>query len=154
MCAGIAQGLGKFQLHFPSLQDEKKAGIRTSVRSLRVTPDMIWQAKPLFTDKLKTENVRYGMLANEPGEGNLHFIQRNFEGDFEFDILFSHKPTSAMTTLSLTDAIRGALATFSSRLKSVYHPQAPFVDERHIEFSKSFNNMRIRLKSQDFHSKR
>ena len=138
LCGGIAKGLGKFRLHFPSLQDEKKAGTRTSVRSLRVPPDTIWQTKPIFTDKLKTEAARHGMLANDPGEGNLHFIQRNFEGDFEFDILFSHKPNpTAMTTLGLTEAIRDALATFSSRFKSVYHPQSPFADEQHIEFSKS-----------------
>ena len=138
MCAGIAEGLGKFQLHFPSLQDEKKASTRTSVRSLRVAPGAIWQAKSLFTDKLKTEEIQYGMLANKPGEGNLHFIQRSFEGDFEFDIHFSHKPTSTpMTTSGLTDAIQSALATFNSRFKSVYHPQAPFEDERHIKFSKS-----------------
>ena len=138
MCAGIAKGLGKFRLHFPRLQNEKKAGERTSMRSLSVPPDTIWQAKSLFIEKLKTEDVQYGTLANKPGKGNLHFIQRSFEGEFEFDILFSHEPTStAMTALGLTDAIGDALATFSSRFKSVYEPQAPFRDEHHIKFSKS-----------------
>ena len=138
ICTGISKGLGEFQLQYPRLQGEQNVGTRTSVRSLKVPPDTIWQAKSLFTDKLKTEEIRYGMLANKPGEGNLHFIQRNVDGEFEFDILFSQPPTStAMTTLGLTQSIRDALATFSSRFKSVYHPKPPFGDEQHIKFAES-----------------
>ena len=135
--AGKATGLGKFQVPFPSVQD-KRAIIRTSIRRLTVPPDMIWQTKSLFTDQLKTENVHDGMVPDKPGKGNLHFIQINFEGDSQFDIHFSHEPTStAMTALGLTETIRDALTTSGSCFKPVYHPQAPFGDERHINFPKS-----------------
>lgn len=116
-CAGKATGLGKCQVPFLSVQDEK-ASIRTSIRSLTVPPDMVWQAKSLFTDQLKEKNVHDGMVADKTGKGNLHFVQRNFEADFQFDILFSHEPTSTvMTTLGLTEAIRDALTTFGSRFE-------------------------------------
>ncbi len=78
------------------------------------------------------------MVAHNPGEGNLHFVQKSFEGGFEFDVLFSSDSISeAMTSSSLTEGIQDALSTFSKRFQSVYSPQEPFQDEQHMKFSQS-----------------
>lgn len=67
------------------------------------------------------------MIADDPGQGNLHFVQKTFQGGFEFDILFSSDSSSkAMTSTSLTEAIQDALSTFGKRFESIYSPRAPF----------------------------
>lgn len=138
VCDGTMVDLHNFKLQIPDHRADSDSRQRTSVKSLTVPTGTIWQAKSIFLDQLKGSSSHEGMVADNPGEGNLHFVQKSFEGVFEFDILFSPDPVSeAMTSVSLTEGIQDALSTFSERFQSVYLPKAPFHDEQHIKFSQS-----------------
>lgn len=138
ICKGTMVGFHDFKLQIPDHRVDSDSRKRTSVKSLTVAADTIWQAKSIFTDRLKGSNSHEDMAADNPGEGNLHFVQKIFEGGFEFDILFSPDPISeAMTSKSLTKAVQDAMSTFNERFRSVYPPQAPFQDEQYIKFSQS-----------------
>jgi mannosyl-oligosaccharide glucosidase len=138
VCDGTTVGLRNFRLQIPDHRADSDSLQRTSVKSLTVPADTIWQAKSIFTSQLKGSDSHEGMVADDPGEGNLHFVQKSFEGGFEFDVLFSSESISEyMTSTSLTEGIQDAVSTFSKRFQSVYLPQAPFQDEQHIEFSQS-----------------
>lgn len=138
VCEGTIVGLYNFKLQIPDRRADSDCRQRTSVKSLTVPADTIWQAKPIFISQIKGSNSHKVMIADNPGEGNLHFVQKNFGGGFEFDVLFSQDPTSeAMTSESLTEGIHDALSTFTERFHSLYPPQAPFQNEQHIKFSQS-----------------
>ena len=137
-CNDTAASLGKFKVRIPNHGAARDAHQETSVKSLTVLADSIWQAKSKFTDRLRSSDSHEGMVADEPGEGNLHFVQKIFEGGFEFDILFSSDSVSeAMTSNSLTEGIQDALSTFSQRFKLAYAPQAPFQEEQYLKLSHS-----------------
>lgn len=82
-------------------------------------------------------------IQNLPGPGNMHMIQKVFEGPFEFDILFT--PASAAkqaTSKDLTKAINTVTKSFSEKYIKALKPQAPFGDDKHLVFSKAlFSNL-------------
>ncbi len=138
VCDGTTVGLRNFKVQIRDYRADSDSLQRTSVKSLTVPVDTIWQAKSIFTNQLKGSDSYEGMIADNPGEGNLHFVQKSFEAGFEFDVLFSSDSISdAMTSGSLTESIQDALSTFSKRFQSVYSPQAPFQDEQYMELSQS-----------------
>lgn len=138
VCSGTMAGSRSFKLRFPGHREDSDSLLRTSVTSLTVPVDNIWQAKSIFTNQLKSDDSYEGMIAGNPGEGNLHFVQISFKGNFEFDALFSSDSTSAeITSSSLTEGIQDALNTFYERFQAVYLPQAPSRDEQHKKFSQS-----------------
>lgn len=138
VCDGTMVGMPNFKVQIPDHGADSDSLPRTSVKSLTVPADSIWQAKSIFTHQLKGSDSHEGMIADNPGEGNLHFVQKSIEGGFEFEVLFSSDSISeAMTSSSLTEGIQDALSTFSKRFESVYAPHAPFQDEQHIKFSQS-----------------
>jgi len=136
VCNGAMIGLGNFKMDFLDHETDSDPPPRTSVKSMTVPADTIWQAKSIFTDQLKGSDSHEGMIAHNPGQGNLHYVQKRFEGGFELDVLFSSETTpKAMTSDTLTDCIQEALSTFSERFKSIYAPQAPFQDQQYVKFS-------------------
>ena len=116
VCEGTTTGLGSFTLE---IAVGRTAGCRfpeSSVKTLTVLNDTIWQAKSIFTDELNGSDSQNGMISHDAGEGNLHFVQKNSEEEFEFDILFSTESESeAFTFDSLTKGIDKALSTFDKR---------------------------------------
>ena len=137
VCDGTVAGLRNFKVQIPDNRAHSDSLQRTSVKSLTVPVDIIWEAKTIFTNELKGSGSHDGMVADNPGEGNLHFLQQSFEGGFEFDVLFSDSISGVMTSSALTRGIQDAFSTFSLRFESVYSPQAPFRDEQHVKFSQS-----------------
>lgn len=138
VCEGTIASLPNFKVQIPDHRADSDSLQKTSVKSLKVPADTLWQAKSVFTNQLKDTESHEGMVADNPGEGNLHFVQKSFVGGFEFDILFSSDSISeAMTSSSLTEGIEDALSTFGKRFQSVYSPSAPFQDEQHVKFSQS-----------------
>ena len=126
-----------FELRIPDSHDSNSL-LGLSVQSLAIPTDTIWEAKSIITKHLESADSHDGMIAHNPGEGNLHFVQKTFEGRFVFDVLFSSDSASeAMTFSSLTQGIPDGLSMFSELFESVYSPQAPFHDEQHIKFSQS-----------------
>ena len=131
---------------------------RTIVGSLQVEDANIWQAKALVFQHMKTEVdemiALYGQenapppwqiftVANNIGEGNMHFVQKIFDGAFEFDIMFSSASApEPMTEGTITKAIKSATKSFSERFASVLAPKAPFNKSKYQTFAHSmFSNL-------------
>ena len=137
-CHGTVSSLGAFLVNVSAHWTNGESPYKLSVNSVTVSADTLWQAKSLFVDQLKSGDADVGMIADNPGRGNLHFIQQTFEGPFEFDVLFSlDSALNAMTSTSLTEAIGGSLSTFAEHFRSTYSPQTPFQDKQYIQFSQS-----------------
>lgn len=137
-CAGSSPGLDNYRVLIPGQPVNDSSFLRTSVKSLTVPANTIWEAKSIFLDHLKDSGSSDSIIPNAPGEGNLHFTQQSFEGGFEFDILFNTEGEALpMTSASLTTGIETMLSHFSQRFQSVYFPRAPFRDAHHVEFSQS-----------------
>ncbi len=138
VCDGTTVGLGNFRIDFPDHRADTAALQTTAIHSLTVPSDTIWQAKSVLIDLIRNSDSHIGLIANNPGPGNLHFVQKIFEGGFQFDILFSSDPNlDAMASSTLTQRVQHALSAFSDRFESTYAPQAPFQDEQYIKFSQS-----------------
>lgn len=131
---------------------------RTLVHSLQVPPEALWQIKPLVFGSMKTTIEGYVeeytaekmpppwqtyTIQNRPGQGNMHLIEKVFEGAFEFDILF--KPKSREMSFSsdyVTKQIESARKGFDKKYLEVLKPQAPFALSKYLDFSKSlFSNL-------------
>jgi mannosyl-oligosaccharide glucosidase len=132
---------------------------QTVVQSLTYPEEHIWQAKPILFKQLKegvdwlVENQydvieapppwQVYQLANRPGTGNVQIVQKVFEGDFEFDVIFSSE--SADRELTSDDIVREVKQTteaFGERFSSVFPLKAPFNAEKYKKFGKSmFSNL-------------
>ena len=135
-CEGTAVGIGSFKLHAFGDGVRSHPPQSPSVKSLKVPEASVWQAKSTFVEQHKSADAHGGMIADDPGEGNLHLMQGVFDRNFDFDVLFS-SGVDTMTSTSLTEAIQDTTATFDEHFEAVYAPQPPFQDEHHIRFSKS-----------------
>lgn len=153
----ITEGKGDHpHTEHPSFND--KPLDRTLVYSGQVPEDALWQTKAVLFAQLKSEIdqllPRYGeenppppsqvyTIQHQPGRGNIHLIQKVFEGAFEFDILFSSgSAPTPVTSADLTTQIKSVTTSFSTRFTEIFKPQAPFLKERYEEFSKSlFSNL-------------
>ena len=82
-------------------------------------------------------------IQNNPGEGNMHIIQKVFEGPFEFDVLFTPSDSSTTPTSDdITRAIDRIVQNFDQKFIEALAPQAPFKSEKYNAFSKSlFSNL-------------
>lgn len=136
ICVGTTTGLGDFSVQIAHYRGESSRHM--AIKSLTVPKDTIWQAKPTFNDQFKDKINHKGMLVDDPGEGNLHFVQQSFEGEFEFDVLYSSGQSSdAMTSSTLESGVQDASSEFNKRFQSVYSPQTPFGDEQYTMFSQA-----------------
>ena len=81
-------------------------------------------------------------IQNMPGPGNFHMIQKVFEGDFEFDILYTPSSAKVPSASDLTKEIDQATQSFDDKYSNVLGPSKPFGDKDHLTFSKSlFSNL-------------
>ncbi|OCK78107.1 glycoside hydrolase family 63 protein [Lepidopterella palustris CBS 459.81] len=153
----ITQGEGDHpRATHPSYAD--KPLDRAIVHSFQLPEAALWQTKQVLFAHLKNEIdillSKYGednapppaqvyTISNEVGRGNLHLVQKVFEGAFEFDILFSSASSpNPITSEDLTKQIRSVKKNFSSRFSKIFKPNAPFLKGRYEEFSKSlFSNL-------------
>ena len=153
----ITEGKGEHPvMDHPSSKD--KPLDRTLVHSGQVPEEALWQVKALVFSHMKGQIdlliPKYGednlpppaqvyTIQHNPSRGNIHVIQKVFEGPFEFDIIFSSgsAPTK-ITSEDLTEQIESVTTSFSTRFATIFKPQAPFLKERYEEFSKSlFSNL-------------
>ncbi|KAI1406522.1 glycoside hydrolase family 63 protein [Hypoxylon fuscum] len=126
---------------------------KTIVQSLNFPAEHLWQAKAILFQQLKAgvdEIIKeYGaenapppwqvyQLGNRPGSGNVHMVQKVFEGPFEFDILFSSDSSGKDTTSEdLTREIKSTTEAFNDRFAEVFAPQAPFNSDKYRKFGRS-----------------
>ena len=165
---GESDGLGEYKLvvtqgrgfhpvsKHPSYAS--KPADRTIVDSLTVPEQMIWQMKPILFQQLKGEIDKYiekygednapppfqvYTLPNNAGTGNLHLIQKVFEGNFEFDIIFNSRSAGKeYTSQDVTALVDKTSKSFWERFIGIYAPQPPFEFEALQRFtSNMFSNL-------------
>ncbi|KAK4114488.1 glycoside hydrolase family 63 protein [Canariomyces notabilis] len=132
---------------------------QTVVQSLTYPDEVVWQAKPILFKQLKegvdflVENKYDALsapppwqvyqLANRPGAGNVQIVQKTFEGDFEFDILFSSESMGKdITSDDLAREIKETTGAFGERFSSVFALKAPYNTDKFKKFARSmFSNL-------------
>ncbi|KAI5820097.1 glycoside hydrolase [Pyronema omphalodes] len=130
---------------------------RSAYASVQIPPNLVWKAKELLFMKLREKfqslQAKYAndnhppawqtfVVKPEFGPGNLHFIQKVFEGSFEFDVLYSSASASPMTSDVLTAKIAENHETFIKRFGKVFQRQAPFNTEKYSKFAENiFSNL-------------
>ncbi|KAI1814498.1 glycoside hydrolase family 63 protein [Poronia punctata] len=126
---------------------------KTVVHSQTVPVQHLWQAKKLFFQALQTsvnEIVKqFGpesapppwqvyQLPNRAQSGNIHIVQKVFEGPFEFDVLFSSESSGKdITSEDLSREILSTTESFNDRFKELFAPKAPYDSEKYERFGKS-----------------
>jgi mannosyl-oligosaccharide glucosidase len=131
---------------------------KTIVHSYQLKEEDLWQTKPVLFQSLKQNMERiigkYGKehppppfltytLPHKPGPGNLHLVQKVFEGAFEFDIIFNSK-SSGKTYYSrdVSAAILSTQQSFFDRFVATFNTQYPFSIESFQRFSTNmFSNL-------------
>lgn len=153
----VTKGKGDHPQRMHKSYDDKPLD-RTIVHSMRVPDEALWQTKNLVFKGLKEEVEayisKYGQdnipppwqvytLSNEAGIGNLHLIQKVFEGPFEFDVLFSSASAEKeVTSEELTQRIKTVTDSFKKKFGRIFKLQAPFGEVKYQEFAKSmFSNL-------------
>jgi mannosyl-oligosaccharide glucosidase len=168
--SGTSKELGDFRLEITSGPETNKHPAeshetyadkpldRTMVVSMTVPEDALWQTKGIMFKHMKDEIdayvAKYGdksspppwqvfTIANRPGTGNLHMVQKVFEGPFQYDILYtSGSAEEPVTSEKLTEKIDAVLKSFSDRFLKVLAPKAPYDSAKYERFAKSiFSNL-------------
>ena len=136
LCEGSTTGLGNFQFLVTKKTAGQGANRMSSIQSLTVLQDTVWQAKSIFLDRLSDNDDDEILVVDSPGEGNLHFVQMVFRGDFEVNADFSPVPDSHDDmSMDPSKRLQDTIALFHDRFQAVYSPQRPFRDEQHNVFS-------------------
>ncbi|KAG5437789.1 hypothetical protein PCANB_000503 [Pneumocystis canis] len=132
-----------------SISKEKHLN-RTMYLSMMVPHKNIWMAKDLLLSALSksvnnyyekySENIPppslFYTLPNIGGQGNLHFIQKIFQGPFEFNILYSSLNNS-ITSHQLENKIISNSKLFQKRFGKTFPFTAPFNSNKYTNFSQS-----------------
>jgi mannosyl-oligosaccharide glucosidase len=165
---GESEGLGKYKLtvtagrgNHPAAShpaDKEKPLDRTLVHSFSVPENVLWQAKPIMFKNMKEQIdeylEKYGeenapapwqvyTITNNPGPGNMHMIQKVFEGDFEFDIIYSSASAGKeYTSQDVSQFIKLTTQGFWARFIDSFDPKPPFDVETLQRFSSNmFSNL-------------
>ncbi|CAG8386505.1 unnamed protein product [Penicillium salamii] len=126
---------------------------RSIVSSVSFPEEQLWQAKGIFFTQMKAsvdealeeygkENIspppQLFTVPHKPGQGNAHFVQKVFSGEFQFDVLFSSgSAPKPLTSDDLTKEIKDASEAFSETFDQLLPPQAPFDEPKYSKFSKA-----------------
>ncbi|CAK7263585.1 Processing alpha glucosidase I [Sporothrix epigloea] len=165
---GASKGLGSFKVVVTQGKGahpqsdhayvEERDLEKTTVQSLATLTDYLWQAKQLLFRQLK-ETVDYVIskydptaapppwhvyqLSNQPGAGNMHLVQRMYEGAFEFDVLFSSASAGKdLTSDDLTREMRAVSEDFDVHFRKAFQLQAPYNLNKYQKFARSmFSNL-------------
>lgn len=153
----VTEGKGK-RPETDHLSADERDLERTLVVSQNVQQDAVWQTKNWLFGELRQsleawvakygqENVpppwTFYTLKTSAGAGNHHLIQKTFEGDFEFDVLFSSAQSDEeITSDFITTQLKETVGSFDSKFDKVFKPKAPFASNKYAELSKSlFSNL-------------
>ncbi|CAG8974833.1 hypothetical protein HYALB_00000448 [Hymenoscyphus albidus] len=165
--AGDSDGLGTYKVvvtagrgHHPKHSHpsyEQKPLDRTIVRSVTAPAEVLWQVKPIVFKELKEQIDEYiaeFTQENPPpppqaytiknngedskGTGNMHLIQKVFEGNFEFDIIFnSGSAPKELFSEDVTGHINQASKNYWARFVTTFDPKPPFDVENLQRFASS-----------------
>ncbi|KAK7421351.1 Processing alpha glucosidase I [Neonectria punicea] len=153
----VTKGNGKHpSTNHPLLPN--RHGDTTVVVSADVPPEMVWQGKPVvykhLQDAVKIVQENADManppppwqvyrVDHQPGKGNVHIVQKTFEGSFEFDVIFSSASASReLKSEDVTEEIKQTSESFAERFSSVFDLKAPYTADKYKRFGKSmFSNL-------------
>ncbi|PNS14449.1 hypothetical protein CAC42_3735 [Sphaceloma murrayae] len=129
---------------------------RTRVHSLQVPDAAIWQAKQVMFSSMKTTVDKYiemygqenmpppcqtYRITNQPGHGNIHLVQKTFEGSFEFEVVYS-QGSADVKVRDIYEQIESVNKQIEGRYAKVHKPVSPFTRTMQETFSKSlFSNL-------------
>lgn len=124
---------------------------KTIYRSYNIPEDKLWLTRNLLfytlQHKVNELTKKYSQSDMPPpewvftvgvgyGPGNMHFMQRVYEGAFEFDILYNDKSAVNRITSETLDAeITKNSADFKAKFAKVFPRQPPFDDPKYDEFA-------------------
>ncbi|EFX01591.1 glycoside hydrolase, family 63 [Grosmannia clavigera kw1407] len=131
---------------------------KTTVQSLTVSEEHMWQAKAVVMQQIKmsVDKViekfdptdppppwQVYQMQNLPGQGNVHLVQKIFDGSFEFDLLFSSGSAGKeLTSDDVTREIQMTSEAFNERFSSSFELQQPFTADKYKKFARSmFSNL-------------
>ena len=169
---GATKSLGEFTLSITEgtgnhptsghAADQEQPGHTTNVYSGRLNSENQWQAKALALQAIQ-ENIQQSQEKYSDGEdfsnlppmwqilrtdhvpamGNVHLVQKIFEGDFEFDVMFNSASAGKdITSEDITREIKQTSESFSERFQKTFSLNAPFNKEKYQNFAKSmFSNL-------------
>lgn len=153
----VTKGKGEKPSSDHPLSDTRKPE-NTLVHSLQLPEREVWQTKAAvftllqqaarevqetFDETNPPPPWQVYRIANNPGAGNAHVVQKNFQGEFEFDVIFSSASAGkAMTTTDVTREIKQTSELFGQRFSKIFDFKAPFNDNKYLQFGKSmFSNL-------------
>lgn len=153
---GKSRDLGSFDLritegknkHPKSTHKLAKSRVAEKARyiSLRVPDDNVWKARDIFVTLMQDSIQKYyEQYSEDPTlppwvitslesihkmKGNLHLVQRTFEGPFEFDIIFNQKRSNPkFSSASFISVLNKSEEVFESKFAKAFTFQAPFSKE-------------------------
>ncbi|CCJ31135.1 unnamed protein product, partial [Pneumocystis jirovecii] len=132
-----------------SIANEKHLN-RSMYFSMMVPKENIWMAKDLLLstiDKNIENNYQkynqdipppalFYTLPNIDGQGNLHFVQKIFQGSFEFDILYSSLD-DPITSHQLKNRITSNSELFKKRFAKIFPFTYPFNSNKYTKFAQT-----------------
>ncbi|KAJ2905292.1 putative glycoside hydrolase family 63 protein [Zalerion maritima] len=133
-------------------------GEKTVVQSLNLPNEHLWQAKAVVFRQFKEglDNIveKYGpedapppylsfQLENRPAPGNVHMVQKFFQGEFEFDILFSSDSAGkGLTSRDVDREILTVSESFGERFSRIFALKTPYNADTYKKFARSmFSNL-------------
>ncbi|PCD41728.1 hypothetical protein AU210_004272 [Fusarium oxysporum f. sp. radicis-cucumerinum] len=132
---------------------EDRHGDTTIVSSTEVPADLTWQGKPVVFKQLQDavspvqQNADQAdppppwqvyRIAHAPGKGNVHIVEKTFEGRFEFDVIFSSESGGKeFTSEEVTEQIEKTSEIFNERFTNTFKLKEPFTEEKYKKFGKS-----------------
>ncbi|GAM83731.1 hypothetical protein ANO11243_017210 [Dothideomycetidae sp. 11243] len=130
---------------------------RTRVRSMQVPEAGLWQAKPIMFTSMKQNIEQYiekftqedmpppfqsYRVENAPGTGNIHLIQKTFEGAFQFDVVYSQGSADLKSASDVEKQMKQVNKDIKDRFSKVHAPSSPFNTPPHEQLSRSlFSNL-------------
>lgn len=165
--SGVSESLGLFSIEIndgPITNKHPKNSIgrsdlnprKTHHLSLKVPNDNVWKAKEIFTTIMQDsindllqgnhENLRnfppqqlFIMRDLQGFEGNLHLVQKLYQGESEFDIVYnSGLSNEAFTFENINEKIKNGLAKVNAKYDSHFQPlSAPFnKNPKYVKFGR------------------
>lgn len=164
---GISEDLGAFDMEITAGPATNRAPSTKRLRhldmdprrahhcSLRVPDDNVWRARDIFMT-LMQESIS-DLMQSDPNfeelppeqvfvlrdmhnfEGNLHFVQRAFQGLALFEVLYNNAETpisERITAENIGDKAEAAVAAFDAKFRRHFPLQAPFTSKGHELFAK------------------
>ncbi|KAL6450198.1 CWH41 Mannosyl-oligosaccharide glucosidase [Candida maltosa Xu316] len=165
--AGVSKDLGIFELEIndgpkSNVHPVGKSNIDAELDptkahhySLTVPDDSVWRARDIFMTMLQ-ESIqqlveKFGAIESIPPEnlfilrdlqrfeGNLHFLQKIYQGPCEFDVIYTNAltpSTEKITFDNIESKINHAINEFDTKFDAKFHLNKPFTSKKYKTFSK------------------